>query len=136
MDNKLFKKNFIYTFCLLFFFFGGFIFIPLNIHPFAYNAGLGHEIFVTGIFIFAVVIMILLMKKKRIAIQLMNIYFISILLINLKSFLALFFNHYSDYFHYYLKAVITLFLILLLYLVNKYKNNFKQETEINNIGKE
>ena len=136
MQNILFKKNFVNTLCLLFFILGGFILIPLNIHPFAYNIGLEHDIFATSILIFAIVIFIFLINKKRITIRLINIYLILVLLINIKSFIALFFNHYYDYTHYYYKAVITVFLIILLYLVNRYKVSFKQMGEINNIGKE
>lgn len=136
MQNILFKGKFVYTLCLLFFILGGFIFIPLNIHPFAYNVGLEHDIFVTSILIFAIIIFIFLINKKRIAIRLINIYLILVLLINIKSFIALFFNHYYDYTPYYCKAVITVFLIILLYLVNKYKVSFKQVREIDNIGKE
>lgn len=133
MENELFKRRFVNTLCLLFFILGGFIFIPLNIHPFTYNV---HDIFVTSILIFAIVIFIFLINKKRIIIRLINIYLILVLLINTKSFIALFFNQYYDYSHYYFKAVITIFLIILLYLVNKYKVSFKQVGEINNIGKE
>jgi len=135
MKNRLFTKKFVYVFCLLFFFFGGIVFVPLNIHPFAYNVGLAHDIFATSIFLFAFVIFIFLTNNKRITLQLMNIYCIVVLLINIKSFIALFYNQNYDYSHYYYKAVITGFLITLLYLVNKYKINFKQEEEINNIGK-
>lgn len=136
MENELFKRRFVNTLCLLFFILGGFIFIPLNIHPFNYNVGFEHDIFVTSILIFAIVIFIFLINKKRITIRLINIYLILVLLINTKSFIALFFNQYYDYSHYYFKAVITIFLIILLYLVNKYKVSFKQVGEINNIGKE
>ncbi|MEJ5105434.1 hypothetical protein [Chryseobacterium sp. MYb328] len=136
MKNELFKEKFVSTFCLLFFILGGFIFIPLNIHPFAYNVGVEHNFFVISILIFAIVIFILLISKKRITIRLINIYLILVLLINIKSFIALFFNQYYDYSHYYLKGIITIFLITLLYLVNKYKVSFKQVGEINNIGKE
>lgn len=135
MQKILFKKKFVNALCLLFFILGGFIIIPLNIHPFAYNVGIKHNIFAISILIFAIVIFIFLINKKRIAIQLINIYLVLVLLINSKSFIALFFNHNSDYIHYYYKTVITIFLVILLYLVNKYKVSFKQVEEINNIGK-
>lgn len=136
MKNRLFTKKFVYTFCLLFFIFCGFIFIPLNIHPFAYNVGLKHDIFAVSIFIFAIIVFIFLINKKRIAIQFINIYLILVLLINIKSFMSLFFNKYYDYSHYYYKALITIFLIIILYLVNKYKIKFEQDEGINKIGKE
>lgn len=136
MKDKLFKNKFVDTLCLIFFIIGGFIFIPLNIHPFAYNIGLEHDIFVISIVIFAIIIFIFLINKKRITIRLINFYLILVLLINIKSFIALFFNKYYDYSHYYYKAAITIFLIILLYLVNKYKVSSKQVGEINNIGKE
>lgn len=131
----IFKNKFIYWISILFFLLGGTFFVPINTQLFAYNYGIGHTIFVVLMSIFSIAIFISIIDKKRYAIKLINIYVITTLIINLKSFLFVFLNNHFVYNNYIYKIDISIFLLIFLFLVNVYKVDFEEVGEMDEIGK-
>lgn len=85
--------------------------------------------------IFSIAIFISIVDKKRYAIKLINIYVITTLIINLKSFLFVFLNKHFVYNNYIYKIDISIFLLIFLFLVNVYKVDFEEVDELDEIGK-
>lgn len=131
----IFKNRFIYWISILFFLLAGTFFIPINTQPFSHNYGIGHTIFVLSMSIFSIAIFISIIDKKQYAIKLINIYIIITLIINFKSFLFVFLSNRFVYNNYIYKIDISIFLLIFLFLVNKYKSDFGEVNELDEIGK-
>lgn len=123
MLKDIFKNKYVYFLSIFFFLFGGTYFVPIHTQPFSKNYGFAHNFFVALMFIYSIVILVSLFNNKKNTVLLINIYIGIVLINNFKSFLYLILAGRFPYNSYIYKIDITIFLVIFLFLVNRYKAN-------------